>query len=137
MTRLRLPISVLAAMLIAGCGDTPAPQAAEVPPAGDLAVTPGADGVQAVTLMTQDNFRFIPARFTVAPGPVRLTLSNPSGTVHNLRFGEGGLEEEIPVVRSAESQTIGFTVSTPGEYEFVCTFHEQFDQRGTMVVAPG
>ncbi len=90
--------------------------------------------MQAVTLVTQDNFRYIPARFTVVPGPVRLTLENPSGTVHNLRFEEGGPEEEIPGRALGGEQTIEFTVSTPGEYEFICTFHEQLGQRGTMVV---
>lgn len=134
MTRWRLAPAVLVAMLMAGCGGAEAPHAASAPQSGEVTATPGPDGVQAVTLVTQDNFRFIPARFTVAPGHVRLTLQNPSGTVHNLRFDEGGPAEEIPVVRSAQSETIEFTVSTPGEYEFLCTFHEQFDQRGTMVV---
>lgn len=121
---------------LAGCGAGDPPQAAQVPQSGDVTVTPGPDGVQAVTLVTQDNFRYIPARFTVVPGPVRLTVDNPSGTVHNLRFDEGGPEEEIPVVRSDESETIEFTVSTPGDYEFICTFHVQFGQRGTMIVIP-
>ncbi len=120
--------------MITGCGADNPPSAADAPQSGDVTVTAGPDGVQTDTLVTQDNFRYIPARFTVVPGPVRLTLENPSGTVHNLRFEEGGPEEEIPVVRSEESETIEFTVSTPGEYEFICTFHEQFGQRGTMVV---
>lgn len=136
MSRIRLVAVVLAVVLSAGCGSGEGPRAAEAPQSGDVTVTPGRDGVQAVTLVTQDNFRYIPARFTVVPGPVRLTLENPSGTVHNLRFADGGPAEEIPVVRSAESETIEFTVSTPGEYEFLCTFHEQLGQRGTMVVVP-
>jgi len=134
VTRARLAAAVLAAWVITGCGADNPPSAADAPQSGDVTVTAGPDGVQAVTLVTQDNFRYIPARFTVVPGPVRLTLENPSGTVHNLRFEEGGPEEEIPVVRSEESETIEFTVSTPGEYEFICTFHEQLGQRGTMVV---
>ena len=132
--RWRLAVLALIVATAAGCGAGDEPQAAQAPQSGDVTVTPGPDGVQAVTLVTQDNFRYIPARFIVTPGPVRLTLENPSGTVHNLRYDEGGPEEEIPVVRSAESETIEFTVSTPGEYEFICTFHEQFGQRGTMVV---
>lgn len=90
--------------------------------------------MQAVTLVTEDNFRFVPAEFTVAPGPVRVTVENPSGNVHSLRHDEGGPVEEIPVVRPGESESIEFTVSTPGDYEFVCPFHAQFDQRGTMLV---
>lgn len=134
MTRARLAIAVVGALVITGCGVNNPPSPADAPLSGDVTVSVGADGVQAVTLVAQDNFRFIPARFTVEPGAVRLTVENPSGTVHNLRFDEGGPEEEIPVVRSEESATIEFTVNTPGEYEFVCTFHEQLGQRGTMIV---
>lgn len=104
-----------------------------------MTITPDADGVQAVTLVTQDNYRFVPAEFTVVPGRVRVTVDNPSDTVHSLRYGDdtpGAPLEQIPVVRPQESASIEFTVSTPGEYEFLCTFHIQFDQRGTMIVAP-
>lgn len=128
------------ALLGAGCGGSAVSQRADAPQSGSVTVTPGPDGVQAVTLVTQDNFRFIPAEFTVVPGRVRVTLDNPSGTTHNLRFDDanpgGGPEEEIPVVRPDTTESVDFTVSQPGEYAFVCTFHAQFDQRGTMIVAP-
>ncbi|CAN5769677.1 hypothetical protein BH18ACT7_BH18ACT7_02850 [soil metagenome] len=123
-------------LLVTGCGGGDAPEQAQAPQSGDLTVTPDADGVQAVTLVTQDNFRFVPAEFTVVPGRVRVTVDNPSSNVHNLRYDEGGPGEEIPVVRPGQEESIDFTVSTPGEYAFVCTFHSQFDQRGTMIVLP-
>lgn len=125
-----------AVLLVAGCGGSDVPQQAQAPQSGSVVVTPDADGVQAVTLVTQDNFRFVPAEFTVGPGRVRVTVDNPSGTVHSLQYDEGGPVEEIPVVRPGESESIDFTVSTPGEYEFICTFHIQFNQRGTMIVLP-
>jgi len=131
------PTAVAAALLlVAGCGAGDPPRQAS-PQSGSVTVTPDADGVQAVTLVTEDNFRFVPAEFTVVPGQVRVTLDNPSGTVHSLRYDDGGPVKEIPVVRSGESESIAFTASIPGEYEFVCTFHIQFDQRGTMIVRPG
>lgn len=134
MRRLRAGAAALLLVALTACGGTDEPTVAETLPSGDVTVAPGADGVQAVVLVTQDNFRFTPARFTVRPGPVRVTVQNPSGSVHNLRYEEGGPAEEIPVVRSGESESIDFTVSTPGEYEFICTFHVQLGQRGTMVV---
>lgn len=125
---------VLAGLTACGGGEGPAPPA--VVPSGPATVTPDADGVQAVTLVTQDNYRFVPAEFVVEPGRVRVTIDNPSSTVHSLRFSEGGPAEQIPVVRPSESASIDFTVSNPGEYDFVCTFHVQFNQRGTMTVLP-
>lgn len=140
MSCLRSAGAVTAALLlVAGCGaDDPAPPE-PTPQSGAVSVTPDADGVQAVTLVTQDNYRFVPAEFTVVPGPVRVTVDNPSDTVHSLRYGDapGAPVEQIPVVRQQESASIEFTVSTPGEYQFICTFHIQFDQRGTMIVVPG
>ena len=34
-----------------------------------------------------------------------------------------------------DSQTIEFTVTAPGDYPFVCTFHEALGQVGTMTVS--
>nr|MBA3523878.1 cupredoxin domain-containing protein [Geodermatophilaceae bacterium] len=132
-----------AVAVLTGCGgaDPRPPAAASSGPTAtssaaptEVTLSPGPDGVQAVTLVTQDNYRFRPSRFLVVPGPVRVTLQNPSTTVHNLRFADGGPAEQIPVVRAAQEATVEFTVSTPGEYEFICTFHVQFNERGTMVV---
>ena len=47
----------------------------------------GADGVQEITLQTQDDYVFTPDRFTVAPGTVRLTVVNVAKQMtHNLQF---------------------------------------------------
>lgn len=134
---------LLMMLLVGGCGggEPAADPAASVPAApepSEVTLSPGPDGVQAVTLVTQDNYRFVPARFVVDPGRVRVTVQNPSTTVHSLKFDptEGGTQpqEQIPVVRPTEEASIEFVVGTPGEYRFVCTFHVQFNQRGTMVV---
>lgn len=136
-TRRRAGWPAVALLVLTACGGGAAGPAAATTvstTATEVTLSPGPDGVQAVTLVTQDNYRFLPARFVVAPGPVRVTVRNPSTTVHSLRFSEGGPSEQIPVVRSGEEATVEFIVSTPGEYEFICTFHVQFNQRGTMVV---
>jgi plastocyanin len=102
-------------------------------------VTTGDDGVQEVTLQTQDDFSFTPDRFTVDPGPVRLTVVNAAKEMtHNLEFSE----EEVPapvgagidLLAPGQEVTIEFEVSQPGDYAFACTFHVPQGQVGTMTV---
>jgi plastocyanin len=130
-----------AVILLAGCGADPAAgQPAAAPPPGIGEVTTAADGVQEVTLQTQDDYVFTPDSFTVEPGPVRLTVVNAAEQmVHNFRFttGEGPapIEAEIALLQPGEEQTIEFTVEQPGDYVFECSFHTQLDQYGTMTVS--
>ena len=128
-------------VLLVGCGGggTAGEQAA--PSSGPAlgTVTTAPDGVQEVTLQTQDDYVFTPAAFTVAPGPVRLTVANVAEqTTHNFRFtpddGPAPIEAEIPLLAPGDSRTIEFEVAEPGEYPFECSFHVQLDQVGTMTV---
>ena len=53
-------------------------------------MTVAADGVQEITLQTQDDYVFTPDHFTVAPGKVRLTVTNVAKqTTHNFDFTPG------------------------------------------------
>jgi plastocyanin len=102
-------------------------------------VTTAADGVQQVTIQTQDNYSFAPARFTVAPGKVRLTVVNAAAQfTHAFRFSAGKGPEPIaaaiPVLAPGERKTVEFTVQKPGDYPFECSFHTQLGQFGTMTV---
>jgi plastocyanin len=132
---------VLAGVVLAGCG------AAEGGPAGASpttaeglgTVTVAADGVQEVTLQTQDDYVFTPDNFTVEPGPVRLTVVNVAEQLtHNFRFtpdeGPRPIEAEISLLAPGQEATIDFTVEEPGEYPFECSFHVQLNQVGTMTV---
>ena len=129
-----------AAGLLIGCsGEEPAPPATEARP-GVGEVTTADDGVQEVTLQTQDDYLFLPDSFTVEPGAVRLTVINVGEQmVHNLRFTPGeGPEEigaQIDLLAAGQEATIEFEVTEPGEHPFECTFHVQLDQVGTMTVA--
>ena len=135
---------VLAALLtvaLAGCNREPAfsRSAEPVDPAVGT-VTTAPDGVQEITLQTQDNFVFLPDRFTVAPGEVRLTLLNAAeATTHNFSFTPGAGPEPIPVeielVRPGQSVTVDFTVTLPGDYGFECSLHTRLRQFGTMTVS--
>ena len=139
-------VAGLLAAVLTGCGErepaTPAP-ASPLPGVGE--VTVAADGVQEITLQTQDDYEFLPDRFTVAPGQVRLTVLNVAEDLtHNFRFTPGAgpepIGEEIrllpPAGRGGEppSETIEFAVEEPGEHRFECSFHTRLDQVGTMTV---
>jgi plastocyanin len=135
-------VAAAAVVLLAGCGGggETAGQAA-APSSGPVlgTVTTAPDGVQEVTLQTQDDYVFTPDTFTVAPGPVRLTVVNAAEQMtHNFRFtpdaGPEPIDPEIPLLTPGESRTVEFTVTTPGEYGFECSFHTQLQQYGTMTV---
>ena len=133
--------TVLLTSALAGCGGTPEGQAA--PPSrlpGVGTVTTAPDGVQEVTIQTEDDYAFTPNRFTVKPGRVRLTVVNTAKQLtHNFTFpggkGPAAISEKIPVLAPGESQTIQFTVTVPGAYPFECTFHAMLGQVGTMTVS--
>ncbi len=133
--------AVVAATGLAGCGSDADGGSAAAPSTapGVGVVTTAADGVQEITIQTQDDYDFTPDSFTVAPGKVRLTLLNAAEEmVHNLRFtpGEGPepIEAEIDLLAPGSEITIDFEVTVPGDHEYVCTFHTQVGQVGTMTV---
>ncbi len=122
---------------LSGCGSSAEPPPANPIPAGE--VTIDSDGVQAITLVSADDYQFVPAEFAVAPGRVRVTLENVATQLtHSLAFPPGvspsDIEESIPVVAPDEQDTIEFSVSTPGEYAFICSFHEALGHTGVMSV---
>jgi plastocyanin len=132
---------LLAVSALTGCSEEPSTSAgpsSTVPGVGQ--VTEAADGVQEITLQTQDDYVFTPASFTVEPGRVRLTVVNVAREMtHNLRFtpGEGPepITAEISLLAPGQEITIEFEVREPGDHQFVCTFHTQLNQVGTMTVS--
>ncbi len=140
--RLLVPAVLVTLGLLAGCtNQTPAtPAATRTPDAGVGEVATDEAGVQEITLETGDDYVFTPSTFTVAPGTVRLTVTNVAKQLtHNFAFtaeaGPAEITEEIPLLAPGQSQTIEFTVTTPGDYPFECTFHVALGQVGTMTVS--
>jgi plastocyanin len=135
-----LPVLAAAMVLLAGCGgDSPAANPAPRTADGVGTVTVAPDGVQEVTLQTQDDYVFTPDHFTVAPGKVRVTVTNVAKeTTHNFDFtpdaGPTRVDASIPLLAPGEKKTIDFDVETPGDYPFQCSFHVQLGQVGTMTV---
>jgi plastocyanin len=102
-------------------------------------VTVASDGVQEITLQTQDDYVFTPDHFTVAPGKVRLTVTNVAKqATHAFNFAPGKgparIDASIPVLGPGAKKTIDFDVESPGDYPFQCPFHVQLGQVGTMTV---
>jgi plastocyanin len=134
--------AVLAVGVLAGCGPgSGAPAASSSTADASLGkVTTGPDGVQQVTLQTQDDYVFTPRQFTVKPGKVALTVVNVGHELtHNFRFSPGrgpqAIGAQILLLPSGQRQTIDFTVTTPGSYRFECSFHADLGQVGTMTVS--
>jgi plastocyanin len=132
---------LLGLVVLAGCGtDAPSSGApASTTAEGVGTVTVGPDGVQQITLQTQDDYVFTPDHFTVDPGTVRLTLVNVAKeTTHNFTFtpdtGPAPIESSISLLAPGQELTIDFDVETPGDYPFECSFHVQLGQVGTMTV---
>ena len=130
-----------AMVLLVGCSadDEPDAEAAPSTAPGVGVVTTAADGVQEITLQTQDDYVFTPDTFTVDPGPVRLTVVNVAKDLtHNFRFTPdevpAPIGTEIPLLTAGQEVTIEFEVTDPGDYPFECSFHLQLNQVGTMTV---
>ena len=134
--------TVVTAGALAGCGgDSAGGGDGSSPAPSDVGtVTVAEDGVQEITLQTQDDYVFTPSSFTVAPGKVRLTLVNAAEEMtHNLQFDEGEGPEPIGAgidfLAPGQEATIDFEVTVPGDHPFTCTFHTQLGQVGTMTVS--
>jgi plastocyanin len=130
---------VLVSGALAGCGGDESPAAPATTAAGVGTVTTADDGVQEITLQTQDDFTFTPARFTVDPGRVRLTVVNVAEQMtHNFEFSSGKGPEEIAegisILAPGEEKTIEFAVAAAGDHPFECSFHVSQGQVGTMTV---
>jgi len=130
-----------AMVLLAGCGSgSPAPSGAAPSTAQGVGkVTVASDGIQEITLQTQDDYVFTPDHFTVAPGKVRLTVTNVAKqATHAFGFtpgkGPAPIDASIPLLGPGDKKTIDFDVATPGDYPFQCPFHVQLGQVGTMTV---
>ena len=139
--RPKAAVVVAAMVLLAGCGgDAPASEPAPSTSPGVGVVTTAADGVQEITIQTQDDYTFVPDTFTVAPGTVRLTLLNVAEEMtHNLEFddddGPAPIGDGVDFLAPQQEVTIEFEVTEPGDYPFSCTFHAQLGQTGTMTVS--
>jgi plastocyanin len=94
------------------------------------------DGVQQVTLTTDQQYRFSPSTITVHPGKVRITLTHlGTGAPHDWSL-DGFPADYVPLVTPGQTRSVDFTAPAPGKYTFVCTIHVAQGQTGTLIVLP-
>jgi plastocyanin len=75
-------------------------------------------------LTVADDYVFVPDKFKVTTGQVRVTLkSTAKQLTHNIRFTPGKgpvwIAEGIPILPSGETKTIDFAVDQPGAGQVV------------------
>lgn len=130
----RLSAAAVLLMVLAGCSsDGDSDPSTSSSAASNVTVED--DGTQVVDLRETDEYRFVPENPKLTTGKIRIDFTNTSKTnTHSLAFKPGGPVEEIPFINPGEKESIGFSIATPGEYQFFCTFHESLGQRGMLVV---
>jgi plastocyanin len=118
MTKMLRAGGVLAAALVLGaCGG-----------GGDTGGDTGGDGGEASTLTMVDN-SFEPADLTVSSG-TELQLSNEGQNPHTFTVTGDGIDEQV---EAGQSSAVTIELE-PGQYDFICEFHEAQGMTGTLTV---
>ncbi|SOD71894.1 plastocyanin [Jatrophihabitans sp. GAS493] len=94
------------------------------------------NGVQSVTITTDDHYRFDPSTITVHPGKVKITLvNNGHGAPHDLQV-VGLPGDYVPLTQGSSTSVATFDTPAPGKYTFICTIHVKQGQTGVLIVLP-
>jgi plastocyanin len=124
----------------------PPPATAE--PVVDATVDP--DGVQRVQIEAGDNLRFTPAAIRARPGVLELVFHNVGTVPHDVEIQVGG-DATAPAggggaglvdsgnpstgnVNGGQSATVRVSLTGPGRYPFICTYHVSSGMRGTIQI---
>lgn len=132
----RVAVGCALVLVLTACGQPSNPARSESGQPDSVTLTPGPDGAQSVEVDAGDDLRFHPSTINAAPGPVRLTLKNVGkGAPHTFEAAQlpGA---RVPLTTAGQSNSVRFTIGSPGDYRFVCTIHEAQGQVGRLVVAP-
>jgi plastocyanin len=90
-----------------------------------------------VGVVATDGFRFVPDSISARAGAIRIQLSNEGSYPHNLSLPDLHVTSKTVTGSPGGSTTVlAFTVDKPGQYRFVCTFHDQAGMTGTLTVTP-
>jgi plastocyanin len=89
-------------------------------------------GVQHVTIVGNDNMRFVPDRVVVRPGTVVITLHDTGQEAHNIDFPQ--LHVKSPLIPGGASTSVTLHVAANHTYDFDCDIHLTEGMVGTLVV---
>jgi plastocyanin len=117
-------------LLLAACGGGGDERADRGP--GATVQASGPPEAQEATVVSNDRFRYDPGVVQARVGTLTLTHRNGGQVPHDLVFEDDELGA-IDTVTAGQAKSIELTFSTPGEYDFVCTFHS--GQTGKVVVS--
>jgi plastocyanin len=129
-------VGCAAALLTLGaCSNTQSP-INRTPQSGTATAT-DVNGVQHITLLVGDDYRFHPSTFYVRTGKVDLTLKHTgTGAPHDFEVN-GFPGDYVGQVHAGQSVSGTFSAPSPGRYQFVCTIHTRQGMVGTMIVTRG
>ncbi len=84
------------------------------------------------TAVAVNGFRFEPNELAIKVGEeLQIDLTNQTGVEHNFRSEDGGVSRDLP----ADSRnSVKVTFDEPGNFTFVCRFHENGGMVGTITV---
>lgn len=120
-------VTASVAIFVAGCSSSSQP------------ATGGNSSVQHVTIVGNDNMRFVPAHLTVHPGTVRVTLRDVGSEAHNIDFPS--LHVKSPLISGGKTATVTIHAQPHHTYNFDCDIHLSEGMVGTLSVsgptAPG
>jgi len=131
-----LPLAVLAAVVIAGCGDsgssssssdtTPADAPAQTSAAQTSAAAGGPTAGGKATAVDIKDYLYAPDEIEVAPG-AKVTWTNEDSSPHTATV-KGGFDTDS----IAQGKSASVTLTKPGTYAYYCAFHPYM--HGTIVV---
>jgi plastocyanin len=107
-------------------------------PQSGTATASEVNGIQRVTLLVGNDYRFHPSTVYVHPGRVQVTLKNTgTGAPHDFQVSKFPTDYVGEVQQPGQTQSSTFTTPSPGRYQFVCTIHVRQGMVGTMIVTRG
>jgi len=120
-----LPIAVLAAVVLAGCGDSgsSSSSSASTPADAPAQTSPAAGKETAVDIK---DYLYAPDEIEVAPG-AKVTWTNEDSSPHTATV-KGGFDTDS----IAQGKSASVTLTKPGTYAYYCAFHPYM--HGTIVV---
>ena len=119
---------LLPPLVLAGCGGSSGTSSTP----GSTAATSTAG---ALTVMTTDDFRFVPDTISAKAGDIRIVLKNDGSYPHNLSLPELHVTSKTVSGSPGSSSTeLTLRVDKPRTYRFICTFHDQAGMTGVLTV---